>query len=505
MVQWDYDGKPIRMIGLHEDVTELKQLQEKYELVMMATGTGVWDWPDITKDKAIWDDNYFRLLGYEPGELTPSVSTYQSLAYPGEYTGVDLSKVTDGMSYQTEIRLRHKNGFYYWFLINGIFSYNSNSKTYRLTGSIMRIHERKMAEQRFRLAVEASPNAMIMINKEQNIVMVNHQAVTLFQYSEEELQKMSIHQLLPERFRPNHGKLVSQFMQEPQRVTLSKGRELYGIKKDGTEVRVELGLTPIEIDQEIFVISSIVDLTESVKAREELEKHQLKALEAARMAHIGEMAAGIAHEINNPLTIIKGRIHSMKSLLQSDCDQSTIANNLVKIESTVDRIAAIIRGLRTFSRDGGHDEMRLITVEHLINETFDYCKSRLKNDGVELKVDIENPSLQFPCRSVQLSQVLLNMIQNSRDAIISQNDPWIAIKAWSNKKSLCISITDSGSGVPDQIREKLFDPFFTTKEVGKGTGLGLSLSKSIIESHNGSLSLDTKSPNTKFIISLPLN
>jgi C4-dicarboxylate-specific signal transduction histidine kinase len=221
------------------------------------------------------------------------------------------------------------------------------------------------------------------------------------------------------------------------------------------------------------------------------------------MASLGEMASGIAHEINNPLAIIKMTALQMQKNVTNE--STILKNGIVKIDSTVDRISKIIQGLRTFSRDGRNDPFEIVSFDNLIDDILSFCKERLKHHSITLIKDELDPNLVFEGRQIEISQVILNLLNNAIDAVdsLADDNKWIRISAKNNGSFLEIKITDSGSGISLETQSKMFQPFFTTKEIGKGTGLGLSLSLTIIKNHLGEIFLDNNSPNTCFILRLP--
>ena len=227
--------------------------------------------------------------------------------------------------------------------------------------------------------------------------------------------------------------------------------------------------------------------------------------ETAKMSALGVMAGGIAHELNNPLSIIVGRATQTKERLQKNqIPTEKVLEALEKIEKVSDRMAKIIHGIKTFSRDATHDPLKEESLGSLVEETLELCKEKLKK--LDISIEVANfGELKIYCRATQISQVLLNLIGNSADAIAEQSERWIKIDFHLDAQNLVLNVTDSGKGIPPETAEKLMTPFFTTKEVGKGTGLGLSISKGILEKHNGSLTLNKAHSHTQFCLSLPLN
>lgn len=247
------------------------------------------------------------------------------------------------------------------------------------------------------------------------------------------------------------------------------------------------------------------DLTEDIQKQNTINDIQAKAIQNSKLAVLGEMAAGIAHEINNPLMILT----SITFLVQRHVEQSKfeqIPDKLSKIQDTISRISRIVNGLRTFARDGEKDPFMPTDISYVINESLELCRENLLYKKVN--IIYENPfkiPIIVDCRETQISQVIINLISNAADAISNATSKWIKISLEKDEKNLFIKVIDSGNGISQEIHEKIFQPFFTTKDVGSGTGLGLSISRGIAQSHNGQLYLDDAHSNTCFVLQLPLS
>lgn len=251
----------------------------------------------------------------------------------------------------------------------------------------------------------------------------------------------------------------------------------------------------------ISIVGSVEDITDRIEAEITLNLQRQKLIESAKMSTLGEMASGIAHEINNPLTIIAGTCIMLKRELVNN----KVVNDIEKIETTAYRISKIIKGLKSFSRNGEKDLFEQTPISRLINEALDLCSSRLENHKIRLDVNFNNlEEVNLEVRPTQIIQVLLNLLGNAFDAIESSSERWIDISVHRYDTRIIISVTDSGLGIPDDVAVKIMNPFFTTKEVGKGTGLGLSISKGIMEENMGKLSYDNTAKNTRFVIEFPL-
>ena len=168
-----------------------------------------------------------------------------------------------------------------------------------------------------------------------------------------------------------------------------------------------------------------------------------------------------------------------------------------------ERINKIVKGLKYISRDGTNDVFELVTFEHIFNSTYELCAERIKFYDIKFNV-IGKKDIVLSCQQSLVSQVILNLLNNSIDAISQLEKKWISVEIIDAQEFIDIKFSDSGEGISKEIDEMIFQPFYTTKEVGKGTGLGLSISKAIIEKQHGQLFLDKLSSNTCFVIRFPI-
>lgn len=286
-------------------------------------------------------------------------------------------------------------------------------------------------------------------------------------------------------------------------------RAPFFIRNTGTAVALALLMNLFML----FIVSFLLEqVTFGQKAEalvnertKELEVSKMQLIHSSKMASLGEMASGMAHEINNPLTIILGKIQVITLMLEDlEISHPTIFEEIHKIKTTTDRIGKIVKGLRTFSRGSYNDPFEFVPLERVVTETLDLCAEKFRATGIELKIE-DIPPVSIICRPSQISQVLLNLFNNANDAIEGIEDKWIKLSFELIKDNrILIMVTDSGHGIPHDVAERIMEPFFTTKDVRRGTGLGLSIAKGIIEAHGGNIWLDMEYPNTRFIIELKL-
>ncbi|MGZ5278989.1 MAG: sensor histidine kinase [Pseudobdellovibrionaceae bacterium] len=241
-----------------------------------------------------------------------------------------------------------------------------------------------------------------------------------------------------------------------------------------------------------------------IEMNRQLDEEKMHRFQLAKMSTLGEMAAGVAHEVNNPLGIIFGYLSKIRRLASQQNQEQEIMLTADKIELTAKRISKIVKGLLDFSRDGHKDHFIPVLLVEIIDETLMLSQARLRKRNIQLILQECPKDVYLNCKPTQISQIILNLINNSADEIEPKPNPWIEITFVQSDKAIQILVTDSGSGVKAEIQEKIFNPFFTSKEVGKGVGLGLSISKGIAEDHNGRLYLDALCPQTRFVLEIPL-
>ncbi|MFN7454823.1 MAG: ATP-binding protein [Pseudobdellovibrionaceae bacterium] len=261
-------------------------------------------------------------------------------------------------------------------------------------------------------------------------------------------------------------------------------------------------------DQVQSYLASVTDVTEQTLLRMELEVKRSQMIQSAKLSSLGEMAAGIAHEINNPLAIISAQAERIATKAEkNDLERDFIIEKSRKIIQTVGRIAAIVRGMRNLSRNSERDQESIENLTQICLEAISLSHDRIKNRNIELVFDLPE-ILPISCKPAEIGQVVINLISNAIDAIdaLSEvNSPRVLRMAGRiEDRTVFLDVCDSGPGISALHVEKIMEPFFTTKEIGKGTGLGLSVAKGITEKFRGQLVLKSLSHPTIFSLRLPL-
>lgn len=287
--------------------------------------------------------------------------------------------------------------------------------------------------------------------------------------------------------------------------------ERFSVKSDIFRFRklhLQLACGPIIISGQIDGYGLyLYDLTDRIEQENEIEESRAHVSELARLSSLGEMAGGIAHEINNPLAVILGATIILRKLVTRE---PIVKENIVKqvenIETMGQRISSIVKSMRKVSRNSSKDAFKTLTWSKLIDEVRPLADIRLSKGKVPLEISLQEgiESMEIQSQGVQLSQVLINLINNAADAVAEMSNAWVKLSIELNDEDrfFYARVMDSGHGISNEALDKIFDPFFTTKEVGSGTGLGLSISKRIAMNHGGDLYYEA-GENTCFCLKLP--
>lgn len=295
------------------------------------------------------------------------------------------------------------------------------------------------------------------------------------------------------------------FEEHPSKKALEIGliqkNVIMGIEKKLGELKwISLTATPLFLSPENFpshVVTTFSDITEQKIAQQAL-------MQSAKLSSLGEMAGGIAHEVNTPLAIIcLLASRTQKMLKLNPIPTEDINEKLIKIEATGYRISKIVKGLLAFSRNTDKEPWTETSLAQTITDALSLCNEKLKNSQIQFNMRIES-DLSVYCVSTQISQVILNLLQNAHDAIQDLPQKWIRIELEKFESQAKITVTDSGCGINPYILDKIMQPFFTTKETGRGSGLGLSISKGIAEKFKGRLYYNLDQGHTSFVLELPL-
>lgn len=332
------------------------------------------------------------------------------------------------------------------------------------------------------------------------ITNVNEKFCEISGYSEDELIGKT-HKIVNSKYHPKS------FFENMWK-TLSSGEiwegQICNIGKEGNYYWVQTFIFPsFAHNKKITGYTAIrFDITDKMQLELELAEEKEKATFSSQLAAVGELSAGIAHEIANPLSVIMGGASALKVTSLSEEKKKRFIDN---IEKSSHRIKKIIKGLHQVAQRSRDDAFEIIPIKIILTNTLEFCEEALKSKGISLTYSINSDDPLLYCNEVKISQILLNLINNAKDAIVESECPekWIKVIVNESNSYIEFLIIDSGPGIADEHKAKVMEKFFTTKKVGKGTGLGLALVAQFAKEHSGKVYFDDSFSNTCFRVIFP--
>ena len=364
------------------------------------------------------------------------------------------------------------------------------------------ISNTKLEEERFRMAVEAAPNAMIMVNQTGHIVLINSEAEAMFGYTKEELIGQPIHQLVPPSMRSIHTLYVQNYFEAPDRRSMARGsNDLHGQRKDGDLFPIEVGLTPITVDKETYVISSIVDISERLHQQRALKN--LNAELRRKNQEMEQFIYTVSHDLKAPLVTIAGFANRLKNADDLQL-QENHHHKLDRILANVRSMESLLQDLLHLSRIIKRDlEKALVDCNVTLQSVLDSLEGDIKKMGAQILVD--GPLPQIYAQESLLFQCLQNIISNALKYSKPGVAPVITICTAQEAGHSGVRISDNGIGIAEHHQERIFHVFERLNpDAAEGTGVGLSIVKTIMEKHSGKIVLDSVvGQGTNFTILFP--
>jgi PAS domain S-box-containing protein len=387
-----------------------------------------------------------------------------------------------------QYRLRRHDGEYRWISDHGVPRFDAQGTFEGYIGSCLDITERLRAEERFRQIFEAAPSAMIMAGEDGTIVLVNAQVEKVFGYRPSELVGLPIETLIPERLRQEHPTDRKRFVGDPRARAMGAGRELFGRRKDGGEVPVEIGLNPIRTMEGLFVVASVIDISERQKAEAETQELRQELAHISRVATMGELTAAIVHELAQPLAAILTTAQAgLRLIAAGKHDTDQVREILKDIVGDEERARRVIEHLRSMFQKG-EVERRPLLLNQVVNDVVSVVLRDAERRRVAIILDLAPASRWVSGDRIQLQQVLLNLVVNAFDAVsaVDGRPRTVTLRTRAlDGDRVQLDVEDSGPGIASDRLGAIFRPFVSSKP--GGMGMGLSVSQSIVSAHNGRL------------------
>lgn len=492
---------------------------ERVSLALRSRRVGFWDW-NVKQDILVWDRTQWEIFGLNTGDYDHPMQAFDSSLAP-ETRDQIWGEVHDALAgvrpYNTEFQILTAEGERRTIRGSGICFWDEEGKPARLIGLNWDVtHRRKLQAQANEQArmlqkiTEMMPAFITIGNLPQDrMKFFNRRYIEIFGLDPAEVRARPFSEWrtrVPADELPHleaHGRKVAaladnEIADTTMRILDRQGRTRW--------LRIQTQIferDPRGGPAELITVG--VDVTEEKRLAAAAESDRAKAFNASKHAALGQMAGGIAHEVNNPLTIIIAKVEQIRKSLNALPDADPKVNDDIdRIVQMCQRIAKIIRSMRTVSRIEESEVFQRASLHSVVEDVLILCHQRMASLGIDLTIG-DVPETTLDLRPVQVSQILLNLLNNAVDAVGELPEKWIRLEFRETPVHMEISVTDSGRGIPPDVAARMTEPFFTTKPVGRGTGLGLSIALSLAELHGGSLTYDAAAPNTRFAFQFPKN
>jgi len=429
------------------------------------------------------------IFGYNPEELYADSKLVLKMVHPEDRLLLrKLRKYPQDFLETIVLRWIHKNGSIIWIEHSNVPIYDEAGNLVALEGIARDITERKQAEeilQRYELLSKWARDIILMMNLDGSIIEANTSAIKAYGYTREDLLSLKFQNL----YAPNSVSTADDHLRKAENSGILF--ETIHLRKDGSSFPVEVSLQGMMIGRKYGILSIIRDITQRKKEELEMLEARERVARAERMASLGTMAAGIAHEINQPLNslavIVEGMLYWYEKKRPMAKDK--IVENLQKMSKRVNRIDNIIKHMYSFVRSDPPSKLVPCNLNDAVEGALALIGTQIKSHGIEVRKKLLDnlPSVQG--ESIRLEEVVINLLVNAMQALdkISKNNKKIECRTRVEGALVIMEISDDGPGVNNEIKDKIFEPFFTTKEPGNGMGLGLFLAHSIVTYFNGEI------------------
>ncbi|MCG8603873.1 PAS domain S-box protein [bacterium] len=509
----DEDGNNVGTLSSGEDITDRKLAEAALQESQRSLTTLLSNLPGMAyrcRNDKNWtmefvSEGCLDLTGYHPSELTGN----RRLAF-NKLIAVDHEKnvwdevqaaLRERTPFQLEYQITAKSGQEKWVWEQGQGVFSSDDELTGIEGFITDISGRVKAENalqesmaRIRAIVETAVDGIITIDERGIMESFNQSAERMFGYKAQEMIGENVRRLMPSPYRDEHNHYISNYLNTGERKIIGFGREVVGLRKDGSTFPLYLAVSEIDLGERRVFTGIVRDLTQQKAMQEQI-------LQSERLAVIGKMAAKVAHEIRNPLSSVSLNAELLEDEIQELGSHNDEAKSLLKsMIQEIDRVTALTDEYLQFSRLPESNPMKG-QFSDLLGDVREFIDSELAQKRIEFEFEDTNPTFSVRLDPTQFRRVLMNLIRNAIESMPQGGK----LRIWTEKdgKMGILNIQDNGTGIPKEKLEKIFEPFFTTKDFG--TGLGLAITQQIVREHGGRISCKSQiGRGTRFRIELPL-
>ncbi len=486
-------------LNLTEQAEAISGMLMQLEEAQQIANVGSWEFHSMSKN-LIWSKQLFKIFHID--ENTPNSQLFEKYSeriYPDDRERLfDLVEVAMATStgYTIDHRILLDDGSIKF--IRGIaeVKFNQEIDEIVLTGTAQDITELKEKDDLLAEAQSISKIGSWQFDLSNQRQIWSSEHYKIFEIEEPQPQE-ALYSLYREKIHPDDLAMLDdcitravQFGQDftfNHRVVLDGGARIKHVQGIGRVIKDKVG-RPVKIS------GTCRDRTAEVEMENILQQERAVSAHTAKLATLGEMSAGVAHEINNPLAIIYGNLSILNKIKN---DSEKFENRIDSMTKAVERIAHIVSGLRKFSRTEESNKREVEVFSDLIREALILTAAKSKRLSIPIEINILSSST-VECDEVEIVQVLASLINNALYAASECSTPWVKINLFDSGDYIVFQVIDSGLGISKDIEKKLFQPFFTTKPIGKGTGLGLSVAKGVLDQHNAKISINRLVENTCF-------
>ena len=474
--------------------------------------TGTFSWRP-SSGEMYWTEETYRIFEYDP-MVIPTVELWWRRLHPEDaaYAQEERERAAnDGrdLAYGYRLRMPDERVKHVYVVAR---AFRDEAGDVEFVGALIDVTDRKKAEQKFKDLLEAAPDAMVIVDRKGEIVLVNSQTEKLFGYRREELLGEPVDMLVPERHRARHPVRREGFFGCPPARSMGAGLELHGLRRNGTEFPVEISLSPLETEEGALVMNAIRDITERKHAQAERELLGQRLRQAEKMESVGRLAAGIAHDFNN---VLAGVFAYGEMLVEETPERSPLKRYAQNVLTAATRGRALVEQILAFSRSQ-RGKPAPIDIGPIVAETLELLRGSLPA-AIRLEASAPQLPLVVMGDATQLHQVVMNLCSNAIQATSAGGTLRVALETAELPAERVLSngtlrpghyvrltVEDSGSGMDAATLSHIFEPFFTTKEIGRGTGLGLSLVYAIVSDAGGAIDVHSvPEQGSTFTIYLP--